>query len=68
MKNLLLELKNSAANVYALVEGLLSWSQIQTGKINYKKEKTDLSKISANVEKQFITSAKNKNISLEQQI
>jgi len=68
MKNLLLELKNSAANVYALVERLLSWSQIQTGKISYKKEKTDLSKISANVEKQFITSAKNKNISLEQQI
>lgn len=68
MKNLLLELKNSAANVYALVEGLLSWSQIQTGKISYKKEKTDLSEISANVEKQFITSAKNKNISFKQQV
>jgi signal transduction histidine kinase len=68
MKNLLLELKNSAANVYALVEGLLSWSQIQTGKISYKKEKTDLAKISSKVTEQFATSAKNKDILLEQQI
>lgn len=68
MKKLLLELKYSAANVYELVEGLLSWSQIQTGKINYKKEKTDLSIICSNVADQFATSAKNKGISLEQQV
>ncbi|MGM0621159.1 MAG: ATP-binding protein [Bacteroidota bacterium] len=68
MKNLLLELKNSAANVYALVEGLLSWSQIQTGKISYNKEKTDLSEISTKVEEQFVISAQNKNIIIEQQV
>ncbi|MFW6246475.1 MAG: tetratricopeptide repeat protein [Tangfeifania sp.] len=68
MKELMLELKNSAANVYALVEGLLSWSQVQTGKISYEKEKTDLSEISKKVKEQFITSAKNKDITLDQQI
>jgi signal transduction histidine kinase len=68
MKGLLLELKNSAANVYALVEGLLSWSQIQTGRIRYNRKKTDLHEISTNVAEQFAATAKSKEISLKQHI
>jgi signal transduction histidine kinase len=51
-KKLILELRKSVINVYALVEGLLSWAQIQTGKITYQLE----------------ISAKNKNITLKQNI
>ncbi|MBW6537630.1 MAG: tetratricopeptide repeat protein, partial [Mariniphaga sp.] len=48
-KKLILELKKSVTNVYALVEGLLSWAQIQTGKIEYRLEKADLFKLAKEV-------------------
>src|SRR5690606_24840838 len=67
-KKLILELKKSVSNVYALVEGLLSWAQIQTGKIEYRFEKTDLFNLAKEVTEQLETSAKNKNIKLEQNI
>ncbi|MBW6536593.1 MAG: HAMP domain-containing histidine kinase, partial [Mariniphaga sp.] len=58
----------SVTNVYALVEGLLSWAQIQTGKIEYRLEKADLFKLAKEVTEQLETSAKNKNITMEQNI
>ncbi len=67
-KKLILELKKSVSNVYALVEGLLSWAQIQTGKIEYRFEKTDLFNLAKEVTEQLETSAKNKNIKLEQNV
>lgn len=67
-KKMILELRKSAINVYALVEGLLSWSQIQTGKINYRFEKTDLFEVAQKVNDQLLSNAQNKNITLEQNI
>jgi len=67
-KKLIIELKKSVSNVYALVEGLLSWARIQTGKIEYRFEKTDLFNLAEEVIEQLETSAKNKNIKLEQNI
>ena len=67
-KKLILELKKSVTNVYGLVEGLLSWAQIQTGKIEYRLKKTDLFNMAEEVTEQLETSAKNKNITLEQNI
>lgn len=67
-KKLILELKKSVTNVYALVEGLLSWAQIQTGKMEYRLEKTNLFKLAGKVTEQLETSAKNKKITLEQNI
>jgi tetratricopeptide (TPR) repeat protein len=65
-KKMILELRKSASNVYTLVEGLLNWAQIQTGKIEYRFEKTDLFVIAQKVTEQLATNAKNKNIALEQ--
>jgi signal transduction histidine kinase/Tfp pilus assembly protein PilF len=67
-KKLILELRKSVTNVFGLVEGLLSWAQIQTGKIEYRVEKADLFKLAEEVTEQLETSAKNKNITLEQNI
>jgi signal transduction histidine kinase len=67
-KKLILELRKSVINVYALVEGLLSWAQIQTGKITYQLEKTDLFNLAEKVTEQLEISAKNKNITLKQNI
>jgi signal transduction histidine kinase/Tfp pilus assembly protein PilF len=67
-KKMILELRKSVTNVYALVEGLLSWAQIQTGKIEYRLEKTDLFKLAEEVTNQLETSATNKSITLEQNI
>jgi len=67
-KKMVMELRKSVTNVYALVEGLLNWAQIQTGKIKYRLEKTDLFNLAEKVTEQLETSAKNKNIALKQNI
>jgi signal transduction histidine kinase len=67
-KKMILEMRKSVSNVYALVERLLSWAQIQTGKIEYRFEKTDLFNLAEKVTEQLEASAKNKNITLEQNI
>lgn len=67
-KKMILELRKSVSNVYALVERLLSWAQIQTGKIEYRFEKTDLFNLAEKVTEQLEASAKNKNCTLEQNI
>jgi signal transduction histidine kinase len=67
-KRMILELRKSVTNVYALLEGLLSWAQIQTGKIEYHPKKTDLFNLAKEVTNQLETAAKNKNIRLEQNI
>lgn len=67
-KKLIIELRKSASNVYALVEGLLNWAQIQTGKIQYQFEKTDLFNMAEEVTEQLASSAKNKDIKLVQKI
>jgi hypothetical protein len=53
---------------YALVEGLLSWAQIQTGKIEYRLEKTDLFNLAEEVTRTTGNFCKNKSITLEQNI
>ncbi len=67
-KKMINELRKSVSNVYALVEGLLSWAQIQTGKMEYRFEKTDLFVIAQKVKEQLVTNAQNKNITLDQNI
>ncbi|WP_372949978.1 ATP-binding protein [Mariniphaga sp.] len=68
IKKLIFELKKSVTNVYSLVQGLLDWAQIQTGKIEYRLEKTDLFKLAEEVTNQLEASATNKSITLEQNI
>lgn len=67
-KKMIHELRKSVSNIYALVEGLLNWAQIQTGKMEYRFEKTDLFTIAQKVSEQSATIAQNKNITLEQNI
>lgn len=67
-KNMMRELKKSTFNLYALVEGLLQWAQVQTEKISYHFEKTDLADLSLTTASQLHASAKNKNITVRQNI
>ncbi len=53
-----------AKNVYGLLENLLDWSRIQTGRIEFKPEAINFPGIGKNVIKLFDDSAKNKTITL----
>ncbi len=65
IKSMILALKESTTNIYQLLEGLLEWSQIQTGKIKYHFEKFLLKNSVEKIVDLFSTNASNKNISLE---
>ncbi|MDP3829867.1 MAG: HAMP domain-containing sensor histidine kinase, partial [Ignavibacteriaceae bacterium] len=42
IKTLLTNINNSTKNLFKLVENLLSWSRLQTGKLEFKPDKIDL--------------------------
>jgi signal transduction histidine kinase len=64
VKTMIQTLKESTNKVYHLLEGLLQWAQIQTGKINYRFEKIDLAKTAERVLQLHSANAQRKNISL----
>ena len=68
IKELLFAMKDSSTNVYALLEGLLQWSQVQTGTMSYQFEKIDILKIGTNVCKLLTTNAQHKDIELRLKI
>jgi signal transduction histidine kinase len=68
VKNMLRMLKQSAANVYALLEGLLQWAQIQTGKMTYAFEKIDIYEVTFKVTELLSAIADNKNIQIDHRV
>lgn len=44
IKNYLLNIRNASFNTYALLENLLEWSRIQSGRMNFKPAKFNISK------------------------
>ena len=68
IKEIILLLKKSSSNVYALLEGLLQWAQIQTGKIEYQIENIDIFKNSVRVIELLNINADSKRITLENRV
>lgn len=61
-------LKKSSINVYALLESLLQWAQIQTGNTNYRFEKINIYDSSVKVIELLMPSAQSKKIVLRNKI
>lgn len=59
---------NEAKNVYSLLDNLLTWSRIQTGRLEYNPEKIDIGKMIRRVIELYSESMKTKNISLSSEI
>ena len=57
-------LKEVSANLFELLEGLLNWSRVQTGRMEYSPEVINLSDIIYNLNRMYKQSAQNKNIKL----
>lgn len=68
IKELLFAMKDSSTNVYALLESLLQWSQVQTGTMSYQFEKIDILQIGTNVCNLLTTNAQQKDIELRLKI
>ena len=63
-KDLKLTLSHSARNIYALLENLLEWSQIQQGNIAFSPQKLDLKELVNDCMKFVAGSAKKKSIEI----
>ncbi len=68
IKQLLEALKDSSSNLYALLESLLQWAQVQTGTMTYQFGERDLYEITTSVAKLLAPNAKQKEITLTQKI
>lgn len=68
VKKMLIMLKQSSANVYALLEGLLQWAKIQTRQMTYTFEKIDIYEVSLKVTELLSALAENKNIEIIHQV
>lgn len=64
IKTLSKSISNSARAIFNLLENLLHWSRVQTGRIDYNPEKIDLYKIIKQILPIYSSNIKNKNISL----
>ncbi len=62
------EIHNSAKNLYALLENLLTWSRSQTGRLNFFPEEIDLSIYTESVSALLDLNAKDKNIEIIDQV
>jgi|WetSurMetagenome_2_1015567.scaffolds.fasta_scaffold39271_2 PAS domain S-box-containing protein len=58
----------SAKSTYKLIENLLEWTRIQTGKFKFKNENLDLREVSSEICNALIVSAMNKNIVIKNEI
>lgn len=68
IKQLLEALKDSSSNLYALLESLLQWAQVQTGSMQYQFGDRDVHDIATSVTKLLAPNAKQKEITLTQKI
>jgi signal transduction histidine kinase len=68
IKKLLAALKDSSSNLYALLESLLQWAQVQTGTMTYQFQKSDVFEIATSVTNLLAANAKQKKIILTQNI
>jgi signal transduction histidine kinase len=67
-KEFLLQLKSSAENTYSLLQNLLDWASVQSGKAEIVKEKIYVEKLSREAITLLRPIAKNKNISVQSDI
>ncbi|KOH43365.1 tetratricopeptide repeat-containing sensor histidine kinase [Sunxiuqinia dokdonensis] len=68
VKRLLAALKDSSSNLYALLESLLQWAQVQTGSMHYQFGECDVHQIATSVTNLLVANAKQKQITLIQTI
>ncbi len=61
-------LNKSIKNVYALIEQLLEWSRVQTGRMEFKPEIVNLKSIYSNVTSVALISAQKKGISIKYEV
>lgn len=63
-KKFIANINDSTSNLYHLVENLLEWSRIQTGKLQSEPEELDLKEFAAGIIYTLIGNAMNKNIEI----
>ncbi|MGQ7869771.1 tetratricopeptide repeat-containing sensor histidine kinase [Sunxiuqinia sp. sy24] len=68
IKKFLHAMKDSTSNLYALLESLLQWAQVQTATMQYRFEKVDVHQIAMSVTDLLETNANQKNITLTRKI
>ncbi len=68
IKKFLVALKDSSSNLYALLESLLQWAQVQTETMQYQFEKIDVHEIGMSVSQLLESNAAQKEISLVRKI
>ncbi len=68
IKQLILELNKSATNFYSLLENLLSWSIVQTGRMDFKPDIISPKGIVENIQNLFESSTLQKKITLTSEI
>ncbi len=68
MLEIISSINNSAHNVFNLVKNLLDWSRIQTGRIDFRKENVQLSKMVYDLIDLYKQSAADKSIQLNERI
>lgn len=67
-KELLLEMKNSAATLFELLENLLHWAKSQSNKMPYKPKAIEMENLIEKTLKIFAANAKNKKVELRSKI
>lgn len=58
-------IQSSAKGIYSLLENLLDWTKLQTGKMKVQKEYLSITKVTAYVVNQFVFPAQEKGISID---
>jgi len=61
-KDIFIKIRNSSQKTYNLLDNLLQWSRLQTGKIRFSPEKVNLFKVSSGIIDLFYESANTKRI------
>jgi PAS domain S-box-containing protein len=59
---------STTRNIFQFIEQLLEWSRLQTGRVEYRKEKIDIEKVVNTISQLHKPNADNKHISIENRI
>ncbi|MCZ6701628.1 MAG: HAMP domain-containing sensor histidine kinase [Ignavibacteria bacterium] len=68
IKDSVINMHNSAKKVYELIQNLLEWTQVQTGRLEVEKSKIDLCEISNEILELYRDTAVNKKVKLNSEI
>ncbi|MCH7771288.1 MAG: PAS domain S-box protein [Bacteroidetes bacterium] len=68
IKDSVINMHNSAKKVYELMQNLLEWTQVQTGRLKVEKSKIDLCEISNEILELYRDTAANKKVKLDSEI